>query len=146
MPLAGSPPTVLLGFLKEFIYFVFGGAGSSLLRGLLSSCGEHGATLQLWRLAFSLRWPHLYDMGSGARRLRSCSSRAMKHRRDGCDSCAQLFHGTWDLPRSGIEPVSPALAGGSPSTAPPGKSGFLVFEVLSAFSQGIHTHTLTQAP
>ena len=64
VPLAGSPPTVLLGFLKEFIYFVFGCAGSSLLRGLLSSCGEHGATLQLWRLGFSLQGPHLYDTGS----------------------------------------------------------------------------------
>ena len=28
----------------------------------------------------------------------------------------------WDLPRSGLEPVSPALAGGFLSTAPPGKS------------------------
>ena len=28
----------------------------------------------------------------------------------------------WDLPRPGIEPVSPALAGGFLSTVPPGKS------------------------
>ena len=28
----------------------------------------------------------------------------------------------WDLPRPGFEPVSPALAGGFLSTAPPGKS------------------------
>ena len=27
----------------------------------------------------------------------------------------------WDLPRSGLEPVSPALAGGFLTTAPPGK-------------------------
>ena len=27
----------------------------------------------------------------------------------------------WDLPRSGLEPVSPALAGGFSTTAPPGK-------------------------
>ena len=27
----------------------------------------------------------------------------------------------WDLPGPGLEPVSPALAGGFPTTAPPGK-------------------------
>ena len=31
-------------------------------------------------------------------------------------------YGTWDLPGPGIEPVSPALAGGFLSTVPPGKS------------------------
>ena len=30
--------------------------------------------------------------------------------------------GTWNLPRPGIKPVSPALAGGFLSTVPPGKS------------------------
>ena len=29
--------------------------------------------------------------------------------------------GMWDLPRPGLEPVSPALAGGFSTTAPPGK-------------------------
>ena len=29
--------------------------------------------------------------------------------------------GTWDLPGSGIEPVSPTLAGGFFTTEPPGK-------------------------
>ena len=33
-----------------------------------------------------------------------------------------LLWGTWDLPRLGTEPVSPALAGGFLSTEPPGKS------------------------
>ena len=28
----------------------------------------------------------------------------------------------WDLPKPGLEPVSPALAGGFSTTAPPGKS------------------------
>ena len=37
----------------------------------------------------------------------------------------------WDLPRPGIEPMSPALAGGFLSTAPPGKS---VIDILI----GIH--------
>ena len=34
----------------------------------------------------------------------------------------------WDLPGPGLEPVSPALAGGFLTTAPPGKPG--VFYVL----------------
>ena len=28
----------------------------------------------------------------------------------------------WDLPRAGLEPLSPALAGGFSTTVPPGKS------------------------
>ena len=31
----------------------------------------------------------------------------------------------WDLPGAGLEPVSPALAGGFLTTVPPGKSLFL---------------------
>ena len=44
-----------------------------------------------------------------------------------CGSWAQLFHGMWDLPRPGLEPVSPELAGRFSTTAPPGKplSSFL---------------------
>ena len=38
-----------------------------------------------------------------------------------CGSRAQLLRGMWDLPRPGPEPVSPALAGRLPTTAPPGK-------------------------
>ena len=36
----------------------------------------------------------------------------------------------WDLPRPGLEPVSPALAGGFSTTAPPGKpeKSYLHFE------------------
>ena len=35
----------------------------------------------------------------------------------------------WNLPGPGIEPVSPALAGGFLTTAPPGKSYIIVFEL-----------------
>ena len=34
----------------------------------------------------------------------------------------KLLCGTWDLPGPGIEPLSPALAGGFLTTVPPGKS------------------------
>ena len=36
-------------------------------------------------------------------------------------SRAQPLRGMWDLPRPGLEPVSPALAGRLSTTAPPGK-------------------------
>ena len=32
-----------------------------------------------------------------------------------------MLRGMWDLPGPGLEPVSPALAGGFLTTAPPGK-------------------------
>ena len=41
---------------------------------------------------------------------------------------AQLLHGMWDLPRPGLESVSPALAGRLPTTAPPGKPPIFTFE------------------
>ena len=34
----------------------------------------------------------------------------------------------WDLPGPGLEPVSPALAGGFLTTAPPGKPAFVPFK------------------
>ena len=39
-----------------------------------------------------------------------------------CGLWAKLSQGMWNLPRPGIEPVSPALAGRFPTTEPPGKS------------------------
>ena len=57
-----------------------------------------------------------------ARGLSSCGSRALEHRLSSCGARAYLLHGMWDLPRPWIEPVSPALAGGFLTTAPPGKS------------------------
>ena len=47
--------------------------------------------------------------------------RLQTHRLSNCGSWAQLLRGTWDLPRPGPEPASPALAGRFSTTAPPGK-------------------------
>ena len=42
----------------------------------------------------------------------------------------------WDPPGPGLKPVSPALAGGLPTTAPPGKPGLGVFtNIISLFLQ-----------
>ena len=55
-------------------------------------------------------------------RFSSCGSWALEHRLSSCGTRTQLLCGMWDLPRPGIEPVSPALAGGFLTTEPPGKS------------------------
>ena len=55
-----------------------------------------------------------------ARRPSSCGLQAPE-RRLSCCARAQLLRGMRDPPGPGIEPVSPALAGGFSATAPPGK-------------------------
>ena len=47
--------------------------------------------------------------------------RLQTRRLSNCGSRAQPLRGMRDLPGPGLEPVSPALAGGLPTTAPPGK-------------------------
>ena len=83
----------------------------------LSSCGERGPLFIAVRgpltIAASLVAEHSLQM------LRLSS----------CDARAQLLRGMWDLPRPGLEPVSPALAGRFSTTVPPGKpeNPFLCF-------------------
>ena len=55
-------------------------------------------------------------------RLQTC-------RLSNCGSRAQLLRGMWDLPRPGLEPVSPALAGRFLTTAPPGKPSCISFDI-----------------
>ena len=77
-----------------------------------SSCGERGP------LFIAVRGP--LTIGAflvAERRLSNCGSRA------------QLLRGMWDLPRPGLEPVSPALAGRFSTTAPPGEPIPVVFGV-----------------
>ena len=74
-----------------------------------SSCGKWGPLFIAVRgpltIAASLVAAHRLQ----TRRLSNYGSRA------------QLLRGTWDLPRPGLEPVSPALAGRFSTTVPPGK-------------------------
>ena len=74
------------------------------------------------------------------RLLTEAASLVAKHRLQGwrlssCGAWAQLLRGTWDLPRPGMEPMSPVLVGGSFTTEPPGKPRIsLTFKEDSAFS------------
>ena len=75
-----------------------------------------------------------------ARRLSSCGSRALEHRFSSFGAWVQLLRSMWDLPGPRLKPVSPALAGGFLTTAPPGKSQrskvfvFVFFNFLFVFS------------
>jgi len=53
--------------------------------------------------------------------LPSCGSQALEHRLSICGTLAYLFRGVWDLPKPGMEPMSPALASSFFTTEPPGK-------------------------
>ena len=76
-----------------------------------SSCGKWGPIIIAVRGPLTIAASLVAERKLQKRRLSSCGSRA------------QLLCGMWDLPRSGLEPVSPALAGGFSTTAPPGKPG-----------------------
>ncbi|KAJ8796338.1 hypothetical protein J1605_018016 [Eschrichtius robustus] len=58
--------------------------------------------------------------------------RLQTRRLSSCGSRAQLLRGTWDLPRPGLEPLSPALAGGFSTTAPPGEPRIQHFKVYNS--------------
>ena len=88
----------------------------------LSPVGESGGHSLLRCTGFSLRWPlPLRSIGSRCTGFSSCGSQALEHRLSSFGAQAQLLRGMWDPPGPGPEPVSPALAGGLPTTAPPGK-------------------------
>ena len=81
-----------------------------------STCGKRGP------LFIAVRGP-----------LTIAASLVAEHRLQTCrlsnyGSRAQLLRGMWDLPRPGLEPMSPALAGRLSTTAPPGKPHLYVSE------------------
>ena len=81
---------------------------------------------------FSLRWLLLLrSTGSRHTGFSSCGSWALEHRLSSCGARASPLRGMWDLPRPGLEPVSPALAGRFSTTAPLGKPHASVFKTKS---------------
>ena len=119
---------MILFFLKyNFIYFwlclVF--AADSRLssnceeQGLLHSCGAWASHCHSFSCCRILR-----SVG-----LQQCGSLALGHRISSCGSWGQLLLGMWDILGSGIEPVSPALAGRFFTTEPPGKPQSIVLKL-----------------
>ena len=109
-------------FLKFilFIYFWLHWVFIAVRRlSLVAASGGHSPS---WCAGFSLQWLLLLQStGSRHAGFSSCSMRALERRLSSCGTRAQLPRGMWDPPRPGLEPVSPASAGGLPTTAPPGK-------------------------
>ena len=67
-----------------------------------------------------------YSLAAVPRGLSSCGSWALEHRLNSCVTWAQLLHGTWDQPGSGIESVSPVLAGEFFTTESLGKPSIFI--------------------
>ena len=86
-----------------------------------SSCGERGPLFIAVHGPLTIAASLVAEHRLQTRRLSSCGSRALERRLSSCGLRAQSLHGMWDLPRPGLKPVSPALAGRFSTTAPPGK-------------------------
>ena len=84
-----------------------------------SSCGKRGP------LFIAVRGPLTIAASLVA------EHRLQTRRLSNCGSWAQLLRGMWDLPRPGLEPVSPALAGRFSTTAPPGNPPWTFIEGCS---------------
>ena len=82
---------------------------------VFSSCGKRGPLFIAVRGPLTIAASPVAEHRLQTRRLSNCGSRA------------QLLCGMWDLPRPGLEPVSPASAGRLSTTAPPGKPLTLCF-------------------
>ena len=74
-----------------------------------SSCGKRGPLFIVVRGPLTITASLIAEHRLQTRRLSNYGSQA------------QLLHSMWDLPRPGLETVSPALAGRLSTTVPPGK-------------------------
>ena len=82
-----------------------------------------GLSCCMWAFSSSGKWALLFI--EGCRLLVSmtcCIARAREPRLSSRGAQAYLSHSTWNLPRPGIEPVSPALAVRFLTTGPPANS------------------------
>ena len=91
-----------------------------------SSCGKRGPLFIAVRGPLTIAASLVAEHRLQRRRLSNCGSRA------------QLLRGMWDLPRPGLEPVSPALAGGFLTTVPRGRPRLLVLEGASSHVRRPH--------
>ena len=99
----------LINFFKKIIYLFMAVLVLRFCARAFSSCGERGP------LFITVRGPPTIAASLVA------EHRLQQRRLSNCGSRAQPLRGTWDLPRPGLELVSPALAGRLSTTAPPGK-------------------------
>ena len=97
--------------------FIFGCVGSSLLRG--GCVAEWGLLIAVHRLLVAVASRcGAQARGTQASVAAACGLPARERRLCGCGARAQLLRAVWDLPRSEMEPMSPALVGGFFTTEP----------------------------
>ena len=115
---------LILFFFNRFYLFIY------LFLAVLGLCCCAQAFLWLQRVGRYSSWGarashcgglSLWSTGSRRTGFSSCGLQALGRRLNSCGSEAVLLRGMWDLPGPGLEAVSPALAGGFSTTAPPGK-------------------------
>ena len=95
-----------------------------------SSCSKRGPLLIAMRGPLTIAASLVEEHRLQTRRLSSRCSRA------------QPLRGMWNLPRPGPEPVSPALAGRSSTTVPPGKPREQIFLYKEKYSLSIKQRVL----
>ena len=105
----------------------------------LVALGLHCCCMQAFS-GFGARASHCRDVSCcRAQALGARASVAVAFRLSSCGAWAELLPGMWNLPRPGVEPVSPSSADGFLTTRPPGKSShciFFFFLVLWLLSDG----------
>ena len=100
-----------------FIYLFMAVLGLRFCARAFSSCGKRGPFFIAVRGPLTIAASPAAEHRLQTRRLSNCGSRA------------QSLRGLRDPPSPGREPVSPALAGRLPTTAPPGKPR-VIFKAL----------------
>ena len=122
-------------FPKKFIYFLFHWIFVALHS--LSLVVTSGGFFLLQCMSFSLQWLVLLQSTG----FNSCGLQAQYlWLRDSRVQAKELWYtglaapGMKDLPRPGMEPRFPALAGGFPSTASPEKSLLFIFKIPERFN------------
>ena len=96
-------------FFLNLFYLFLAVLGLRFCARAFSSCGKRGPLFIAVRGPLTITASLVAEHRLQTRRLSSCGSRA------------QLLRGMWDLPRPGLEPVFPALAGRFSTTVQPGK-------------------------
>lgn len=100
-------------FLLWWVFVAVRGLSLAVDKGATPCCGE------LASHCCGLSHCRAQALGAG---LSSCSLWAVERRLSGCGTQAWLLCSVWNLPRQGIEPMSPVLADGFLSTVPLWKS------------------------
>ena len=104
-----NPMYFFIYFFFKLIYLFLAVLCLRFSARAFSSCSERGPLFIAVHGPLTVAASLVAEHRLQTRRLSSCGSRAL------------LLRGMWDLPRPGLEPVSPASAGRFSTTAPPGK-------------------------